>query len=98
MDLFLAAFSNAKWPEILALDHTTAKGRAFNRLRFGGWYSGESLAQVAGFDYRTRCSRLRDLGIPVETTPSGNSPCYLYRIPTAFLMALEEKQRERKSA
>ena len=98
MDLFLAAFPSAKWAEILALSHTTAKGRAFNRLRFGGWHSGESLAQVAGFDYRTRCSRLRDLGVPVETAPQKDSPCYQFRIPTAFLMAYGEKLRERRTA
>ena len=98
MDLFLAAFPNAKWTEILALSDATAKGRVFSALRFGTWVSGERLAQVGGFDFRTRCSRLRDLGIPVETKPSSESPCYLYRIPLAFLFAYSEKTRERITA
>jgi hypothetical protein len=98
VDLFLAAFPSAKWPEILALSSATAKGRAFHLMRSRGWTEGERLAQVAGFDYRTRCSRLRDLGVPVETMPSSESPCYLFRIPTAFLMAYEEKLNERRTA
>lgn len=98
MDLFVASYKEAKWPEILALGETTAKGRAFHLLRSRGWTEGERLAQVAGFDYRTRCSRLRDLGVPVETMPSVDSPCYLFRIPHTFLMVYEEKLRERRTA
>ena len=98
VELFVAAFPLAKWPEILALSSATAKGRAFHLLRSRGWTEGERLAQVAGFDYRTRCSRLRDLGVPVETMPSDSSPCYLFRIPTAFLLAYEEKEREKRRA
>jgi hypothetical protein len=98
MDLFLAAFPDAKWPEILALNEATAKGRVFHALRFGTWIPGERLAQVGGFDYRTRVSRLRDLEIPVEALPQADSPCYRFRIPTTFLMAYGEKLRERSSA
>jgi hypothetical protein len=92
----LAAFPSAKWAEILALSSATAKGRVFHELRFGRWVAGERLAQVGGFDYRTRVSRLRDLEIPVEAVPQKESPCYQFRIPTAFLMAYEEKLRERR--
>jgi hypothetical protein len=98
VDLFLAAFPNAKWPEILGLNEATSKGRVFHALRFGTWIPGERLAQVGGFDYRTRVSRLRDLDIPVEAVPQMDSPCYQFRIPTAFLMAYQEKLRERRSA
>ena len=97
MDLFLAAFPDAKWPEIMALNEATAKGRVFHALRFGTWIPGERLAQVGGFDYRTRASRLRDLGVPVETEPQSDSPCYQFRIPATFLMAYQEKLRERRS-
>ena len=98
MDLFLAAFPSAKWPEILALSSATAKGRVFHALRFGTWVSGEQLAQVGGFDYRTRVSRLRDLQVPVEAVPQRDSPCYQFRIPSAFLMAYEEMTRQRRTA
>jgi hypothetical protein len=89
-------FPSAQWEKILALDEKTAKGRAFLLLRSRGWTEGERLAQVCGFDYRTRCSRLRDLGIPVEAEPSAHSPCFLYRIPPAFID--EYEYRRRKSA
>jgi hypothetical protein len=94
MDLFLAAFPSAKWPAILALGNATAKGRVFNALRYGTWVPGERLAQVGGYDYRTRASRLRDLGIPVEAVPQQDSPCYQFRIPSVFLMAYEEMTRQ----
>ena len=99
MDLFIASYPLAQWDKILQLrNQDTAKARAFNLLRTRGWTEGERLAEVAGFDFRTRCSRLRDLGIPVETTASDHSPCYLYRIPRVFLMAFEEKEREKRRA
>ena len=99
MDLFLAAFPDAKWPEILALSSATAKGRVFHALTRGTWVAGEHLASIGGFDYRTRVSRLRDLNIPVDALPSlTGSPCYRYSIPTAFLMAYEEKLNERRTA
>ena len=98
MDLFLAAFPNARWPEILALNTSTAKGRTFHALRPGAWVRGEDLARVAGFDYRTRASRLRDLGVPVEAEPQEDSPCYRFRIPTTFLMAYEEMRSQRRTA
>jgi hypothetical protein len=101
MDLFLAAFPSAKWPEILALrDQDTRKAKAFRALRFGNWTPGEQLeAAGCGWDFRTRVARLRDLGIPVESRPSPTGrACNEFRISTAFLMALEEKQRERRIA
>jgi len=88
----------AKWDRILRLDSTTAKGRCFYALLSGGWIPGERLAEVAGFDYRTRAARLRDLGVPIETRPSETSPCYLYRIGQNFLIEYEWKRRERRSA
>jgi hypothetical protein len=89
-------FPTAQWEKILALDEKTAKGRAFLLLRSRGWTEGERLAQISGFDYRTRINRLRDLGIPVESVPSAHSPCYLYRIPLTFID--EYEIRRRKSA
>ena len=96
MDLFAAAFPNAHWTKILDLNDRTAKGRAFRLLEHGNWVPGEQLADVAGFDYRTRCSRLRDLGVPVESRASENSACHLFRIPRTFLLVLEEKRREKR--
>jgi biotin operon repressor len=87
-------FPTARWPAILRLDSDTAKGRVFLALRSGGWISGERLADVGGFDFRTRASRLRDLGIPVETEPSKTSPCYRYRIPPAFIDEYEWRRRK----
>lgn len=98
MDLFRTSFPTAKWPEILALNSSTAKGRTFHALRPGLWVRGEDLARVAGFDYRTRCSRLRDLGVPVESRSVTDSPCYQFRISSTFLMAYEEMRNQRRSA
>ena len=97
MDLFLAAFPEAKWDQILRLrDQDTRKAKVFRALRVGGWVPGEALERAGGgWDYRTRVSRLRDLKIPVVSRPStAGRACDEYTIPTAFLMALEEKERE----
>jgi hypothetical protein len=100
MDLFLAAFPDAKWAEILALrDQDTRKAKVFRALSYGGWIPGQHLVDVGGgYDARTRCSRLEDLGIPIESRPSKTSTLYERRIPEMFLMAYEEKLRERRSA
>ena len=100
MDLFLAAFPKAKWPEILALqDQDTRKAKVFRALSYGGWIPGQHLVDVGGgYDARTRCSRLEDLGIPVESRPSKTSTLYERRIPEMFLMAYEEMTRQRRTA
>jgi len=100
VDLFLAVFHDAKWPEILALrDQDTRKAKVFRRLLPGGWVPGALLeAAGGGWDYRSRCARLRDLGVPVESRPSKTSSCHEFRIPEIFLMAFEEMSRQRRSA
>ena len=98
MDLFVAAFPNAQWDKILALRHQdTAKAKVFRTLLPGGWIPGERLeAAGGGWDFRTRVSRLRELDIPIETrTSSTGSACSEYNIPTAFLLAYEEKERRK---
>jgi len=88
VDLFLAAFPNAQWPEILALrDQDTRKAKVFRRLLPGGW------------DFRTRVARLRDLKIPIESRSSQvGTACHEFRIPEMFLMAYEEMTRQRRTA
>jgi hypothetical protein len=100
MDLFLAAFPQAKWTEILALQgQDTRKAKVFRALSYGGWIPGQHLVDIGGgYDARTRCSRLEDLGIPIESRPSKTSTLYERRIPEMFLMAYEEKLNERRSA
>jgi len=100
MDLFLAAFPDAKWPEILALrDQDTRKAKVFRALIPGGWVPGNRLeAAGGGWDFRTRVSRIRDLGVPVESKSSQVSECHDYRIPEIFLMAYEEKLNERRAS
>jgi hypothetical protein len=98
LDLFVAAFPSAKWPEILALlDQDTRKAKVFRRLLPGGWVPGALLeAAGGGWDYRSRCARLRDLGVPVESRPSRTSSCHEFRIPEIFLLAHTEKDNERR--
>jgi hypothetical protein len=100
VDLFLAAFPQAKWPEILALrNQDTRKAKVFRRLLPGGWIPGALLeAAGGGWDYRSRCARLRDLGVPVESRPSKTSSCHEFRIPEMFLCAHEEMTRQRRTA
>ncbi|MCL5884707.1 MAG: hypothetical protein M1377_05120 [Deltaproteobacteria bacterium] len=97
MDLFVASFPLAKWDKILALrNQDTAKAKVFRALLSGGWIPGEKLeAAGGGWDFRTRASRLRDLGIPVESRSVTESPCNQYRIPQAFLLAFQEKERQK---
>jgi len=100
VDLFLAAFPNARWTKILELrDQDTAKARVFRTLLSGGWVPGEKLeAAGGGWDFRSRCARLRDLGIPVESRPSQvGRACHEFRIPEMFLMAYGEKLSEWRS-
>jgi hypothetical protein len=98
VDLFLAAFPNAKWPEILALQgQDTRKAKVFRRLLPGGWVPGALLeATGGGWDYRSRCARLRDLVVPVESRPSKTSSCHEFKIPELFLLAHAEMENERR--
>jgi len=101
VDLFLAAFPNAQWPEILALrDQDTRKAKVFRTLLPGGWVPGEKLeAAGGGWDFRTRVARLRDLKIPIESRSSQvGTACHEFRIPEMFLMAYEEMTRQRRTA
>jgi hypothetical protein len=69
----------------------------FRALLPGGWIPGEKLeAAGGGWDFRTRVSRIRDLGVPIESRESQvDRACREYNIPTAFLLAYEEKVREK---
>jgi hypothetical protein len=99
MDLFVAAFPNAQWDKILQLrDQDTAKARVFRTLLPGGWVPGERLeAAGGGWDFRSRCARLRDLGVPVESrTSQVGRACHEFRIPEMFLLAHAEKDNERR--
>jgi hypothetical protein len=101
MDLFIAAFPSAQWDKILALrSQDTAKARVFRTLIPGGWVPGERLeAAGGGWDFRSRCARLRDLGVPVESrTSQVDRACHEYHIPQTFLLAYEEKEREKRRA
>jgi hypothetical protein len=97
MDLFVASYPLAQWDKILALrDQDTRKAKVFRALSYGGWIPGQHLVDVGGgYDARTRCSRLEDLGVPIESRPSKTSTLYERRIPTAFLLAHAEKERQR---
>lgn len=98
VDLFLAAFPSAKWPEILALrDQNTRKAKVFRALLPGGWIPGERLeAAGGGWDFRTRAARLRDMGIPIESKESPvGAACHEFRIPQLFLIAYREKERQK---
>ena len=98
MDLFIASYPLAQWDKILALrSQDTAKARVFRTLLPGGWIPGERLeAAGGGWDFRTRVSRIRDLGVPIETRPSQvDRACSEYAIPKAFLLAYEEKERQK---
>lgn len=98
VDLFIAAYRDAQWDKILALrNQDTAKARTFRALIPGGRVPGEKLVALrCGFDYRTRVSRLRELGIPIECEDSEeDSSCGVFHIPQTFLLAFEEKEREK---
>jgi hypothetical protein len=99
LDLFIAAFPNAKWDKILALrDQDTRKAKVFRALRVGGWIPGETLERAGGgWDFRTRVSRLRDLDIPIisRTSPTGRA-CDEYHIPQTFILAFEEQERQKR--
>ncbi len=99
MDLFVAAFPGARWPEILALrDQDTRKAKVFRALLPGGWIPGERLeAAGGGWDFRTRVARLRDLEIPITSRPSiTGSACHEFNIPQMFLLAYEEMERQKR--
>jgi hypothetical protein len=102
MDLFIAAYPEAKWDKILALkDQDTAKAKTFRALLPGGRVPGERLVSLGcGYDYRTRVSRLRDLGIPVKCDDSKEeSSCGVFYIDQAFLLAYGQQERaKRRSA
>ena len=100
MDLFVASYPLAQWDKILQLQaQDTRKAKVFRALSYGGWIPGQHLVDIGGgYDARTRCSRLEDLGIPIESRPSKTSTLFERRIPEMFLMAYQEKLRERRSA
>ena len=98
MDLFIASFPDAKWPEILALrDQDTRKAKVFRALLPGGWGPREKLeATGGGWDFRTRVARLRDLKIPIESRESPvGAACHEFHIPQTFLLAYQEKERQK---
>lgn len=98
MELFAAAFPDAKWPEILALrNQDTRKAKVFRALLPGGWVPGEKLeAAGGGWDFRTRVARLRDLKIPIESRESPvGAACHEFQIPKMFLLVYQEKEREK---
>ena len=88
------------WSRISALKgQLTAKARIFRALSSGGWIPGKYLSDVGGtLDPRTRCARLRDLGLPVESRPSKTSALYEFRIRPDFLDKLDAATQERKTA
>jgi hypothetical protein len=101
VDLFIASFPLAQWDKILALrSQDTAKARVFRTLIPGGWVPGERLeAAGGGWDFRTRVARIRNLGVPVESRESQvDLACHEYHIPQLFLLAYEEKEREKRRA
>ena len=99
MDLFVASCPLAQWDKILALrSQDTAKAKVFRALLPGGWVPGERLeAAGGGWDFRTRVARLRNLNIPIESRPSqADRACSEYHIPQTFLLAYEEKERQKR--
>jgi hypothetical protein len=101
MDLFVASFPLAQWDKILRLrDQDTAKAKVFRALLPGGWVPGERLEGAGGgWDFRTRVARIRNLGVPVISRESQvDCACHEYHIPQAFLLAYEEKEREKRRA
>ena len=99
MDLFCAAFPQAKWDRLKELDHTTAAGRAFRKLLPGERIPAIVLAapDVAGLDYRRRLSDLRDMGVIIEVSDIDGRPYKAYRINPTWLMAFGEKSIRRSA-
>jgi hypothetical protein len=98
MDLFIASYPLAQWDKILQLrNQDTAKAKVFRALLPGGWVPGERLeAAGGGWDFRTRVARIRNLGVPVVSRESRvERACHEYHIPQMFLLAYEEKEREK---
>ena len=98
MDLFVASFPDAQWDKILALrDQDTRKAKVFRALLPGGWVPGERLEGAGGgWDFRTRVARIRNLGVPVVSRESQvERACHEYHIPQLFLLAFEEKERQK---